>query len=240
MYHNFASTDGPYVRTFAKFKMDLERLYKLGFRPVTVKEYIEDKMDLPPGASPVAMTFDDADPSQFILKPDGTVDPNCAVGIWLEFAKIHPDFPLHATFYVLPKLWGVREERQTKIDMLKGWGSEIGCHTWTHPQLNKERDKVVEWELSKSLDFLAQYGVTDCSLAYPYGLKPKNMKLLQGFDYRGKHYAVTAGLLADTNLAKSPVDKKFDKYEIPRIEGNDSLDYWLERFEHGRKAYVSP
>ena len=77
-----------------KFKQDLQLLYEKGFRPVTMSEYLDNKIDIAPGASPVVITFDDSDPSQFTLLPDGRPSANCAIGIWHAFAQKYPDFPI--------------------------------------------------------------------------------------------------------------------------------------------------
>src|ERR1051326_5623918 len=91
-YHKLSRKSGELDRTPVKFRADLEKLYKLGYRPVTVSEWIDGTMSLPPGASPVILTFDDAHPSQLKFKKDGTLDPNCFVAIWKAFAEKHPDF----------------------------------------------------------------------------------------------------------------------------------------------------
>ena len=79
-------------------------LYASGYRPVTVSEVVDKKIDLPAGLSPVVFTFDDAGPSQFsYIDHNGTleIDPNSAVGIWLAFHKEHPDWRNKATFCML-------------------------------------------------------------------------------------------------------------------------------------------
>ena len=96
-YHHIRAGKGGMFRTPQAFIDDLNRFYKDGFRPVTVAEYVTGKMPIPPGSSPVVFTFDDANPTQYWIRKDGSVDPDCAIGIWQEFAKTHPDFPIKAT-----------------------------------------------------------------------------------------------------------------------------------------------
>ena len=55
MYHRVMPEEGSYTRSVEGFKRDLQRLYDMGFRPVTLGEYIDDKMDLAPGASPIGL-----------------------------------------------------------------------------------------------------------------------------------------------------------------------------------------
>ena len=144
MYHRLGDKEASMVRTRANFKNDLNRLYALGFRPVTLAEYASNHMKLAPGASPVVLSFDDSHPDQFRLLEDGTVDPQCFVGIWLSFAKKHPDFPVRATFFVLPNgPFGQKKLAQKKMKMLLDWGCEIGSHALSHKSLTKLTDREV-------------------------------------------------------------------------------------------------
>ena len=68
--------------------------------PVTASALVMGRIDLPRGASPVVLTFDDSATSQAALLEDGRIDPDSAVGIMLEFARDHPDFRPAGTFYV--------------------------------------------------------------------------------------------------------------------------------------------
>jgi hypothetical protein len=227
------------------FRADLERFYKAGFRPVTVSEYLDNKMDLPPGASPVVFTFDDANPSQFQLLPDGSVDPNCGMGVWKAFAEKHPDFPIKATFYVIPQMWGQADMIEKKVAMLREWGSELGNHTWDHYNLKTLTDDKVKEQLAKGADLCAKYGESGpLSLALPLGVFPKNRELVKGFEYKGKQYKIKAAMLVGANPAQSPTSEKFDPYRVARIQATTDdygLDYWMDRFDKGEvKVYVQP
>jgi hypothetical protein len=103
-YHLLGDSDSRWHVERGHFRRDLERLYASGYRPVTVSEMIDKKIDLPAGLSPVVFTFDDAGPSQFgYIDHNGTleIDPNSAVGIWLAFHREHPDWRNKATFCML-------------------------------------------------------------------------------------------------------------------------------------------
>ncbi len=233
-------------RTTDQFRKDLERYYKLGFRPCTVSQYLDDKMDLPPGASPMVFTFDDANPSQFQLLPDGSVDPGCALGIWQTFAKDHPDFPIRATFYVLPDvMWRQKEFVDKKVQLLRSWGCELGNHTIKHLILHKLTDDAVKSEIGEASDRLAAYGEPmPPSLALPFGSSPKNVALTHGFNWKGKDYKLKACLLVGAEPAPAPTSKKFNPYRLPRVqacEGPYGIDDWLSRLEKGQlKLYVQP
>jgi hypothetical protein len=242
-YHHIRSGKGPMFRTTTAFLGDLNRFYKDGFRPVTVAEYLSGKMPIGAGASPVVFTFDDANPSQFAILKDGTVDPNCAIGIWQRFAKSHPDFPVKGTFYVLPNMWNQPKLVQQKLAYLKSQGCEIGNHTVTHPILHKLSDEEVEQEIGGAELRIEKLGVpAPTSLAYPFGSSPKNSKLLHGFDYQGQPIKITNAMLVGAEPAPVPTDPKFNPYRIPRIQANSEpsgLDDWFKKFEAGRvKVYV--
>ncbi len=233
-------------RSVSDFKADLEHYYKLGFRPVLASEYLANKMSLPPGASPIVMTFDDSTPSQIQLKSDGTVDPNCAVGIWQEFAKTHPDFPVHGTFFVLPDvMWGPRKFDPRKVKLLFDLGSELGNHTITHPKLSHLTDDKVQSELGTAAERLEAFGQKGPhSMALPFGISPKHPAILKGFDWKGSHVTFTGVFLVGANPAPPPTSPKFNRNRIPRIiaiSGPYGIDYWLKQLEQGRvKPYVQP
>ena len=118
------------------FRRDLERLYASGYRPVTVAEMIDKKIDLPAGQSPVVFTFDDAGPSQFsYVDHDGTleIDPNSGMGIWLAFRKKHPD-------------WDNRAVPCLVIEYRKG--KEITARTWV-----RKSDGLVLQQEASNLGF---------------------------------------------------------------------------------------
>ncbi len=82
------------------FREELERLYDEGYRPITAAEYASGHIDVPAGATPVVLTFDDATASQAALLANGEIDPDTAVGILVDFAKTHPGFGPVATLYL--------------------------------------------------------------------------------------------------------------------------------------------
>ena len=245
MYHHVGDSKDSMFRKASEFQSDLEQFDKLGFRPVTASEYISGKMELAPGASPVVMTFDDANPDQIRLLEDGTLDPTCFMGIWAEFAKSHPEFPIHATFFVLPSFFGQSKWQQKKLEMIKDWGSEIANHTINHLILRKQTDEKVKDEIGGAADNLVKLGRTSpAPLALPFGSSPTNKDLLKGFEWHGKRVEPTGVFLVGSNPAPSPSDPKFNRFAIPRIQANNvefGLTYWFEQLQKGRvKLYVQP
>jgi len=245
-YHGISPVERRYDRSRENFRNDLERLYKDGFRPVTMTDYVENHMVVPHGASPVVMTFDDANPTQFKILPNGEVDPNCAIGIWQAFYKTHPDFPMKGMFYVVPTMmFGQRKLVDVKIKMLEAWGSEIGNHTMTHPFLSRLSDAAATKEIGSVMVYLAKKGITQhVHFCIPYGIFPRNRKLVESVTWAGKTWRLESNTLCGANPAPAPTSPKFKPYRIPRILSNeepDGINYWMDQAEKGSvHLYVEP
>jgi hypothetical protein len=244
MYHRVMEKEGSYARSKENFKKDLQRLYDMGFRPVTMTEYIDNAMNLAPGASPIVMTWDDSTENQFRYLPDGQIDPDCAIGMWMAFAKDHPDFPVKGSFYVNAN-GPFEKDGQKKVDQLLAWGCDVDSHTMTHEYLDRVDDTTVMKELAGMQDYLREKGVKNPRvLCLPFGLKPDNRALMREFEYNGKTYRHEAALLVGSNPAPSPNSPKRDLYAIPRIQaydGEQGLTYWLDQVESGKvNPFVQP
>ena len=89
-YHLIEAPEARWARTPQNFRRDLDRLYREGFRLIGLNDYLDGKIDLPVGTTPVILTFDDSSPGQFRMigtngRPE--VDPESAVGILEAFAR---------------------------------------------------------------------------------------------------------------------------------------------------------
>jgi len=245
-YHQFKPKETRYARSIGNFRKDLELLYKNGYRPVTMTEYLNNRMDLAPGASPVILTFDDSDITQFKMMPDGSIDPNSGVGIWKAFADQHPDFPVKGSWYILPKYpWWQKSFYKQKIRMLKDWGSDFGSHSWSHPNFSRLSDEQVQEQLGKSFDWLTSEGINSRVLCLPFGNKPKNKVLMKGYHWNGAKVPLAATLMCGSQPAPAPTDKKLQKYRIPRVQAVEldyGFHYWMKKLEAGKEVqpFVAP
>jgi peptidoglycan/xylan/chitin deacetylase (PgdA/CDA1 family) len=245
-YHSIGPGKTSMDRTAAAFRHDLERLYAEGYRPVALRDYLDDHIALPPGKSPVIFTFDDARESQFRYRPDGSLDPDCALGILQAFAKTHPDFPAKATFYVLPlSAFGQPADASKKMQALLAQGFEIGNHTVSHNRLDHMSDADVQKELGNCVALihkLAPQAQID-TVALPLGIAPRNRALLASGEYQGQHYANRAVLLVGAGPAPSPVAAKFKPMRLPRIQANElpyGITFWLDILKrHPNLRFVS-
>jgi peptidoglycan/xylan/chitin deacetylase (PgdA/CDA1 family) len=247
-YHDVLPKERSMVRSIDHFKHDLQRLYEEGYRPVSLHDYLDNKIDLPAGMAPVVFTFDDARASQFKYLPDGSIDPNCVIGIWQAFARTHPDFPIKATFYVLPDVgFGPSDlaAKEKKMKDLRAMGCEIGNHTVNHPALSKLSDANVVKELGECVEKIEKLapGTKVDTMALPMGISPKNKALLASGTYNGHPYSNRAVMLVGANPAPAPISKRFNPMRLPRIqacEDPSGSTFWLDRIKNGGMGrYIS-
>ncbi|HEV2471813.1 MAG TPA: polysaccharide deacetylase family protein [Chthonomonadales bacterium] len=249
-YHGISDKPSRYERTVKQFGSDLQKLYDLGYRPVLLERYLDNRIDAPLGTSPVIVTFDDSRASQFRYLPNGSIDPGCAVGIWQAFARMHPDFPLRATFFVVPGRSGDREfgtpsEAGAKLRWLLNAGCELGDHTLTHPTLSHLADEQVQKEIAGCLAAIHKLapGAQVDTLALPRGIAPRNRRLLAAGAYGRVSYSIRAVLLVGASPAPSPVSRRFRPMMLPRIQpvnGAFGMEFWLKDLQrHPGRRYVS-
>jgi hypothetical protein len=263
-YHLLGDSDTRWRVERNHFRRDLERLYASGYRPVTVSEVVDRKIDLPAGLSPVVFTFDDAGPSQFsYIDHNGTpeIDPNSAVGIWLAFHKEHPDWRNKATFCVLSGgaaghsffgdkgIEGQKSEwRFRKMRFLAEEGFELCGHTLWHANLGKYSDAVVQEQIARGTLAIdsAVPGYRVRTFALPLGVWPKNRALAVAGEWKnprgGKiaRYDFDAVLEVSGGAARSPYDAAFDPKRLTRIEiFANALERTLDQLELSGSRYVS-
>jgi peptidoglycan/xylan/chitin deacetylase (PgdA/CDA1 family) len=218
-YHQIGPKEDRWRRTPENFRADLERLYREGYYLTSLHEIISNRITIPAGKSPVALTFDDATEGQFRYLPGATptIDPACAVGVLESFAKAHPDGGKAATFFVLPEsAFGQMTYAKQKLAWLIANGYEVGNHTIRHDGLSTLSDAKVDHEIGGAVDLIHQFipGYAVRTLAYPYGMVPKNKAIV------AKHH--DAAFLVGSESACSPLSQHWKPLMIPRIQAIDS------------------
>lgn len=239
MYHHIGRPEATWTRTPENFRADLERLYRMGFRPVLVSDYLRGWIDVPRGTHPVVITFDDGSEGQFryLQGPDGEpwVDPESAWGIMLDFAREHPDFPPRATFFVnFPHPFRQPEWVERKLRELVAAGSELGNHTYWHVNLRRANPSEGERELAAAQEAARRLlpGYRLLSLALPFGAMPREEAIARSGGRGDGRYQHLGVLLVGAQPARSPFDPKLDRTRIPRIRADQTeLDRWLGMFE---------
>jgi peptidoglycan/xylan/chitin deacetylase (PgdA/CDA1 family) len=241
-YHHIGDPEGRWQRTPANFRADLERLYAEGYTPVNIIDLSRGLSNLTAGRKPIVLTFDDSTISQFRYLDDGAIDPDCAVGILFEFHQKHAnDWPLKATFYVLPNsLFGQKGLGDKKLQWLVDNGFEVGGHTLTHLNLSQAADDEVQRELALSQrDLEARLpGYTVRSFSVPYGGYPKNEALLKEGIWDGQPYTYENAVMVGGGASPSPHSPNFNPYRIPRTQAiQTELDHWLNHFAQSPQLY---
>jgi hypothetical protein len=239
-YHLIDRPDGRWSRSPENFRRDLERLYQNRYRLISLSDFVDNRIDVPAGFTPVVLTFDDSSPGQFrFIERDGqvVVDPESAVGILQQFYQEHPDFGRAATFFVLPaadrphNLFGQDEYQEKKLRYLVENGMDIGNHSFWHQRLDIVDDEEVQHQLGRAKKILEEMvpGYTVDILSLPLGQWPKNRSLAFAGEWEGIRYQHKAVLLAGTDLTEPPGHVDFNPNAIQRIQAVEEVfDFWLE------------
>ncbi len=240
-YHLIGYPEADWRRTPENFRKDLEMLYRNGYYPVPLRDLVSGNLKVPAGKTPFVLTFDDSSQGQFRYLKQGdelVIDPLSAVGIMEEFKRKYADFPVTATFYVLPaikpglRLFGQEEYIQQKFDFLSRNGYEIGSHSYWHQNLAKTDDTGVQMQLALAVKAIQSYlpGYPVRSLALPFGIHPKNIALEREGEYQGTKYRHDSVMLVGSGSVPSPYSMEFNPYKLERIQAGDTP--W------GPKAFV--
>ncbi|NEU07761.1 polysaccharide deacetylase family protein [Flavihumibacter sp. R14] len=234
-YHLIGYPEDRWRRTPENFRKDLQMLYDNDFYPVSVLDIAYGNLNVPAGKTPFAITLDDSSAGQFrYIEKNGqlVVDPNCALGIMEDFKKKHSDFPITATFYVLPaikptlRLFAQPEYKKQKLEWLVQNGYEIGSHNWYHSMLSKLSDAGVQEHLSMFVkeirEFLPDYEVK--TMALPLGMHAKNRALEVSGEFEGTKYNHQAVLLVGSVSSVSPYSKDFNRLAIQRVQAGEHTE----------------
>lgn len=224
-YHQVGPKEERWTRSFDHFRNDLTWLYNNGYRAISMRDFLDQKIAIPRGMKPVIFTFDDGGYTQLLIK-NGVVDRYTAVGVMDDFLKQHPDFGSSAVFYLNLNPFKLTENTKQAVQYLLNSGREVGNHTATHANLGKITAAVAERELTREESYLRELGVTTPldHLAYPFGAVPKGAVM----DVLKKH--VKLGLLVGADPAFSPYHVKYRAYYVPRIQAIDSeWKRWFKR-----------
>jgi hypothetical protein len=241
-YHLIEAREWRWGRNYDQFRQDLQTLYTHGYRPVTMKQVLDRKIDLPKGLSPVVIVFDDASPGQFsYIEQNGAlkIAPNSAMGIWLAFNQKHPDWTKSAVFCVLPAASaghaffgdkGIDGQKTAwrfqKIKFLADNGFEVCNHTLYHANLGKATDGFAQEQIARGQMAIdsAVPGYKVRTFALPLGVWPKiKSRAWEGAwtdPKTGKthSYKYEAVLEVAGGPTRSPYDSKFDPHHIMRVE----------------------
>ncbi len=222
-----------YNRTVKAFKEDLEFYYKNGYRMIRLNDYINGKIDVAEGLSPIILTFDDGDKNNFNVlgkNPDGTlqIDPNCAVGILEEFKKSHPDMNVTATFFVMAGIFNQSSYNKEILEWLVSHGYDVGNHTTTHPDfttISTDKAREVVGKMYQKLDELipGKYvKIVALPFGSPYKKTHENYPVILKGIIDGYEYETEAALRVGWEPEVSPFNQNFDKTFLKRCRAYDN------------------
>lgn len=222
MYHNFGEED-TWTRSPENFRKDLQTLYDQGYRPISLIDYVTGNITTEAGYKPIVITVDDSRENNFRYLEDGRIDPDCGVGILVNFHDEHPDFPLEATFFsngeVPFREMGYDEK---KLNQLIELGMDLGNHTVNHPDFSEYTNaKDIQFEIGSQanyLESLAPSGYKVNTLALPFGSRPdESLEVyLQKGSYENKDYENIAILNVGWDPDRSPYHTDFNPLSIRR------------------------
>ncbi len=252
MYHRLlkkrlASID----RTPSQLRSELEKLAKDNYVPITAAEFVSGNINIPAGAHPVVLTFDDGNPTHFAVDARGMPKNDTAVGIIFEIAAKYPSFRPVATFWVNKNPFGLtdREQEKQAVRWLADHGFEVANHTYAHLDLHRLKKKKVSEQIVRQERLLKKLGApASTTFALPYGSRPKKGGVAHDGKWDGTKYHFDGVFLAGAEPSVSPYAKSFDRYEIQRIQSNGKKGecrrwcsaYWLEWLDkHPDERYTA-
>jgi hypothetical protein len=244
MYHDIGEKGGRFCVTPENFRRHLQALYDAGFVTSRLDNIIShrstpsDKKQT--STRPVVLRFDDSRKSQFKLIRDQKgsliIDPNCALGILLDFAKTHPGFGTHAVFCVIAteQFHQPRYAKQKLLYLLDN-GMEIINHTFDHELLLDATPEGVDEAFGKAMEvweaLLGSRAQEITFIAPPCGVLPRSARTrnrLKNYVWNNKHYKPSGILCAGRryHIMCPPSDSpSFNPFELPSFDvTNDNFD----------------
>ncbi len=230
-WHEIQDENDRWANTLETFRAQLRELQERGYRPISVDEFIDGRIDLPAGLSPVLLTFDDSYKEHFFFGPDGeTPDPDSVVGILEEMAAQDPTWRPLATFafyWPYPFRETDRDLIERKLRWLVDNGYDLSNHTYNHDNLRVMSDDEVVANLARTEAELAQVVGDDYqvrSLTLTQGIWPQNRDLAMAGEANGFAYVHDIALEVGFQPTRSPFHAEYDARNVQRVQA------WLPEF----------
>ncbi len=258
MYHGVDSTildTNVYHRSVEGFRSDLDRIYNDKYYIMSLKDYLNNEIDVPLGYTPIIITFDDGLSSSFSLVYDEnnklTPKKDSALYILNEYREKYNRPNATATFFINtknPPFYGFGTEDE-RINYLIDNGYDLGNHSHQHFLLENKSSDVIQKEIALTEEYVKNivpnYELT--AFAYPYGGIPASSSLhyvLEG-SYNDINYNYKVALLASsTNNTTNIYNIDFDPFLVPRVRGTDisnfDLGWYFDYYsEHPELKFIS-
>ena len=240
-------------------------MYQRGYRPVSIAEMIDKKIDLPAGQSPVVLVFDDASPSQFrYIEKNGQleIDPEHPPS---EFSRRSTssirDWQNRAVFCMLPAAQAGRSFFGDKG--IEGQKTRVALQEGEVPRRRRDSSCATTRSITRASiapgakveEFIARGdmaidsavpGYKVRTFALPLGMWPQNRELAKRGSWRDAKgravsYAYDAVLEVAGGPSRSPYDPQFNPMSIPRVQviGDSAVTRTLNGLEKHGQRYVS-
>ena len=243
-----------YNRTPEAFRNDLEFYYDNGYRLIRLNDYINGRVDVDYGKSPIILTFDDGNEDNIRvtgLDENGNIiiDENSAVGILEAFKKKHPDATVTATFFVNGGLFDQPQYNEKILKWLVENGYDVGNHTQYHLDIKKSSSEQVQKEIAYVYNELEKIipnkyaKIIALPFGSPYSKDNENYKYVLSGSYDGVSYETVAALRVGWEPEVSCFDKDFDMTFLKRCRAYDNngkefdIEMVFKNLE--KKRYVS-
>lgn len=236
MYHEISPDSSKrYSVTPKNFRKQLEKLHQAGYATARLEDVLLNKESVR-NKKVIVLRFDDSRRCHFnyIKDPQGKliIDPDCVVGMMLDFYKEHPDFGCHGLFCVV----ATEEFHQPhlavkKLRFLLDHGMEIGNHTYAHEHLVNATPADIDRIFGKAMEHWQKTLGEDAQkikiIALPYGdvpLMPEARERLRCFSWQGQTYKPLGILHAGRKQRKrcpwvgSP---RHEPHELPSFDVNN-------------------
>lgn len=229
-----------YQRTVEAFRGDLEFYYKNGYRMIRLEDYIDGKINVELGYSPIILTFDDGNENNFKVLGEENgeliIDPNSAIGVLEEFKKKYPDYGVTATFFVNEDLFNQEKYNIKILNWLIKHGYDIGNHTINHVDFT-----TVDYErsvLEVGLGYVnlnkiipdSYVSIVALPFGSPYKTSHDNFSAIVSGIYNGFSYQTKGILRVGWEAEVSCFDKSFNPMFLKRIRAydNNGVDFDIE------------
>ena len=200
---------------------------------IRLEDYINGKVDVEYGKSPIILTFDDGNEDNIKvtgLDENGNIiiDKNSAVGILEEFKKNHPDANVTATFFVNAGMFNQSEYNEKILKWMVENNYDIGNHTQTHLDIKKSSADKVQKEIVYVYEELEKIipgkyvKIIALPFGSPYSKTHDNFKYVLSSTYNGKNYETEAALRVGWEPEVSCFDNDFDKTFLKRCRAYDN------------------
>lgn len=204
-------------------------MHRLKYKTAKLSDILTHKENFK-GQKIVVLRFDDStqDHFNYINDKEGNliIDPECAVGILLDFYKEHPEFGKNAIFFMNARNeFGQPELVKRKLEFLLEQGMEIGNHGFYHDFLYDYTIKDIDQNFGQAMgywtDILDKKAKKVNIIATPFGSRPKNKKVearLKTFKWENNTYHTLGILYVHEDFLNL---EDFDQFNLPSFNASN-------------------